>query len=249
MGNKIYKTIPIGKVVTVYGLCVGDIIVYKGCYYIIVGANKMRNCAIGYKLNLDDNYSLDVSQIPNEEDMLKLINKPKRNTGIWFLPYYSYHIPFLFPKIHPTWNDAVRRWAELWHMTGGYAERLRKTHGNITHRLLDLNDMSYMNIDRISSESSNESSSSSESSNESSSSSEFSDDSSSCSESVKEVLQDVEEPSHNISTVCSICLSRPINTLCRPCMHACSCMKCIKLCKTCPICRGDIITIDTIFIT
>jgi E3 ubiquitin-protein ligase MUL1 len=46
---------------------------------------------------------------------------------------------------------------------------------------------------------------------------------------------------------CAICMDRPHNTVCQPCLHASACSDCVPKLTTCPICRQRIESVLVIY--
>ena len=51
------------------------------------------------------------------------------------------------------------------------------------------------------------------------------------------------------SLSCSVCLTRPKMFACVPCYHMCVCERCEPRIQACPICRGDILRMQRVFLT
>jgi len=47
--------------------------------------------------------------------------------------------------------------------------------------------------------------------------------------------------------VCCVCLEADIQTVCKPCGHFCTCTKCAQNLKQCPLCRGEISEVITVY--
>jgi hypothetical protein len=100
---------------------VGDIILHKNKFYIIVGKmNTYSGYLKLYKLKMNIDWILDTAIIPNEQEMLQLIKAHSKKI-------YTVHRNFC-GRLHqykgdPTnWADGIKVWDNDWNGPGGWGE-------------------------------------------------------------------------------------------------------------------------------
>jgi len=109
-----------GKKISSSYIRVGDIIGdISGLYYIVLGRN--RHSFMGYKLEIGDDLKLDVVNIPNERQMLRLINYNNTGNKIRWIGYAAQHYGYHGPSI--SWDEGIKKWDFLWNVK--YIDEIR----------------------------------------------------------------------------------------------------------------------------
>ncbi|KAI9022630.1 hypothetical protein DFJ74DRAFT_670337 [Hyaloraphidium curvatum] len=55
-------------------------------------------------------------------------------------------------------------------------------------------------------------------------------------------------PPNEDAATCVICMDRPKNTVVRPCKHLAMCAECAATVESCPLCRGRVASVETLFV-